>query len=88
MSCVASLTEIVVRAAEQCLIDTGAIRPCSHCGEQLVVAQDDRAEERAYDRAAHLWKAGFRVFQGITESDVRAAVKSALDGIPGCCPTC
>lgn len=47
-----------VEAAAECLKEAGAIRPCTRCGEGFVRANDATAEDRAYERAEHLWKAG------------------------------
>jgi len=76
------------KAAVQCLEDTGAIRHCPLCGDTFLVAKNEQAERQAFDRAEHLWKAGLRGFDGMTEGSVAAAVRSALDGTPATCPSC
>jgi len=77
-----------VEAAAQCLKETGAIRPCSRCGEGFLLAADETAEQRAYERAAHLWKAGLRGFAGMSGREVAGAVGSVLATTPKSCPEC
>jgi hypothetical protein len=86
MSCIEVADRVLVtEAAQQCLRDTGAIRLCARCGDRFLAAQDEAAEQRAYERAAHLWKAGLRGFEGLDERQVAAAVASALAGAAGHC---
>jgi hypothetical protein len=75
-------------AAKQCLKDTGAIKRCCRCPDAYLMVNDEYAEQKAYDRAEHLWKSGLRGFRGMTLDQVAQTIRSALRGAPSSCPTC
>ena len=77
-----------IEAVEECLTETGALVHCPRCGGGLLIAQDDAAERRAYDRAEHLRRAGLRAFEAMTEREVRAAIAATLDTAPTLCRSC